>query len=111
MPEYRFSYLKGQSKPSLGITAANDYDAFKQMRTFVEEGGFTYVPGSMMSSKSGFDYQKVPEPHPQIDEIREQLKLDFEKILPRKHHDPGLGYKPLDSEAAEEYIPYNDHMR
>ena len=62
MPEYRFSYLKGQSKPSHGITAVDDDDAFDKMLEFVERNGYSYINGSMTTCNNGLNFRSVRDP-------------------------------------------------
>lgn len=64
MPEYRFQMIIGSSKPSRGLTARDDADAFDVMKRMVKKEGGTYVQESMTTSENGRNFRKVPDPNP-----------------------------------------------
>ena len=50
MPEYRFSYRKGNSRLrlSFGLTATNNADARRRMETYLSAVSGTYVKGTLV---------------------------------------------------------------
>ncbi len=60
--QYRFEMLKGGSKPTRSLEAANDKEALQKADEIVKNEGGSYVPGSMTTSQAGVGHRQVLRP-------------------------------------------------